>query len=76
MANLNPKLNGEFIPIAKFTKVETGSDGFAADFAKSWVCPDGFGLQTEFDSELKDSNLQQRNRIQFHSRVVLHLHFA
>ena len=51
---LNPKLNGEFIPNAKFTKVETGSDGFAADFAKGWVCPDGFGLQTGFDSELKD----------------------
>ena len=46
--------NWKYVPNAKFTKVETGSDGFAADFAKGWVCPDGFGLQTGFDSELKD----------------------
>ena len=37
---LKPKLKDEIRPNAKFTKVETGSDVFAADFAKGWVCPE------------------------------------
>lgn len=31
---------------AKFTKVETGSDAFAADFAKAFPCKQGFVMQT------------------------------
>ena len=57
---LNPKLDGNFIPNAEFTKVETGSDAFAADFAKGWVCSDGFGLQTGVEDICPNHTLLQR----------------
>ena len=60
---LNPKLDGEFIPNAMFTKVETGSDGFAADFARGWVCPNGFGLQTGFDPNQESKDVCQNGTL-------------
>ena len=78
---LNPKLNGEFLPNTKFTKVDTGYDGFAADFAKGWVCQDEFGLQTGLDSGsqqiCKNGTLLQMVQCKTHTfcTILLRLQF-
>ena len=46
---INPKFNGKLLENAEFTKVETGLDTYAKDFARGWGSKNGFVLETGKD---------------------------